>query len=216
MAPMKATAGDLPFGDGWSYEVKWDGMRALAFVRDGQLRIGSANERDVTVSWPELAGLPAALPAATALLDGELVATDELGRPSFGRLQQRMHVAVAAEAARRAAEVPVTYVVFDLLHLDGHSLLDVPPPIGAGSSTRSSSPGRGGGPRPSTTTAPPSSPPPTTRASRASSPSGSTRATSRAPASAPGARSRSAATRRSWWAGGSPARAPDRDGSARC
>ena len=58
LAPMKATAGELPTGEGWSYEVKWDGMRALAFVQDGELRIGSANERDVTVSWPELAGLP--------------------------------------------------------------------------------------------------------------------------------------------------------------
>ena len=126
LAPMKATAGDLPTAEGWSYEVKWDGMRALAFVRDGTLRIGSANEHDVTVSWPELAGLPATLPAGAALLDGELVATDDTGRPSFGRLQQRMHVTAPAEAARRAVEVPITYVVFDLLHLDGHSLLDRP------------------------------------------------------------------------------------------
>ena len=57
MVPMKATAGDLPIGDDWTYEVKWDGMRALAFVQDGRLRVQSANERDVTVSWPELAGL---------------------------------------------------------------------------------------------------------------------------------------------------------------
>jgi bifunctional non-homologous end joining protein LigD len=126
LAPMKATAGDLPLGAGWSYEVKWDGMRALSFIRDGELRVQSANERDVTVSWPELAGLAAALPVGAALLDGELVATDDEGRPSFGRLQQRMHVGVAAEAARRAAEVPVTYVVFDLLHLDDHALLDLP------------------------------------------------------------------------------------------
>jgi bifunctional non-homologous end joining protein LigD len=119
---MKATSGDLPLGDGWTYEVKWDGMRALCFVHDGQIRVQSYNERDVTASWPELAGLPAALPVATALLDGELVATDGEGRPSFGLLQQRMHVADAAEAARRAAEVPVAYVAFDLLHLDGHDL----------------------------------------------------------------------------------------------
>ena len=80
----------------------------------------------MTASWPELAGLPDALPATTALLDGELVATDDDGRPSFGLLQQRMHVADPAEAARRAAEVPVTYVVFDLLHLDGHDLTGLP------------------------------------------------------------------------------------------
>lgn len=126
LVPMKATSGELPSGDGWAFEVKWDGMRALAFVDGASLRVQSANERDVTVSWPELAGLPDALPATTALLDGELVATDADGRPDFGRLQQRMHIANAAEATRRAADVPVTYVVFDLLHLDGHDLTALP------------------------------------------------------------------------------------------
>jgi bifunctional non-homologous end joining protein LigD len=123
---MKATSGQLPIGDGWTYEVKWDGMRALCFVDGGRLRVQSYNERDVTPSWPELAGLPAALPVTSALLDGELVATDDDGRPSFGRLQQRMHVADPAEAARRAVEVPVAYVAFDLLHLDGHDLTGLP------------------------------------------------------------------------------------------
>ena len=101
-------------------------MRALAFVDGEQLRVQSYNERDVTASWPELAGLPDALPATTALLDGELVATDAEGRPSFGLLQQRMHVTAPVEVAARAAEVPVAYVVFDLLHLDGHDLCDLP------------------------------------------------------------------------------------------
>ncbi len=123
---MKATSGELPAGEGWAYEVKWDGMRALCFVDGSSLRVQSVNERDVTASWPELAGLPDALPVTTALLDGELVATDADGRPDFGRLQQRMHIANPAEAARRAVDVPVTYVVFDLLHLDGHDLTGVP------------------------------------------------------------------------------------------
>ncbi|MEO7427746.1 MAG: non-homologous end-joining DNA ligase [Acidimicrobiales bacterium] len=122
LVPMKATAGDLPHGDDWCYEVKWDGMRALAFVDGPRLRILSANERDVTVSWPELASLPDALPATTALLDGELIATDADGRPSFGLLQQRMHITNPAEAQRRAGEVPIVYMMFDLLHLDGHDL----------------------------------------------------------------------------------------------
>ncbi|MGQ0830884.1 MAG: non-homologous end-joining DNA ligase [Microthrixaceae bacterium] len=122
LVPMKATAGDLPSGDGWTYEVKWDGMRALAFVDGTTLRLQSSNERDVTVSWPELAALPESLPASTALLDGELVATDDAGRPSFGQLQHRMHVGNPADALRRSSEVPVSYVVFDLLHLDGHDL----------------------------------------------------------------------------------------------
>ncbi|MDP1820584.1 MAG: non-homologous end-joining DNA ligase, partial [Acidimicrobiales bacterium] len=92
----------------------------------GALRVQSANLRDVTASWPELTDMPGAVPAATALLDGELVATDAAGRPSFSRLQQRMHVADASEARRRAAAVPVSYVVFDLLHLDGHDLTGLP------------------------------------------------------------------------------------------
>jgi len=126
LVPMKATAGDLPTGEGWVYEVKWDGMRALVFVDGSAVRIQSGNERDVTASWPELAGLADALPASSAVLDGELVATDDEGRPSFGLLQQRMHISNPAEAQRRAADVPITYVVFDLLHLDGHSLLAMP------------------------------------------------------------------------------------------
>lgn len=126
VVPMKATAGPLPEDEGWSFEVKWDGMRALAFLDGGRLRLQSGNERDVTVSWPELTELPDALPVSTALVDGELIAIDEVGRPSFSRLQQRMHVTNAAEARRRAALVPVSYVVFDLLHLDGHDLTGLP------------------------------------------------------------------------------------------
>src|SRR3546814_20370134 len=97
-------------------------MRALAFVDDGAGLVQSYNERDVTVSWPELAGLPDAVHATTAIFDGELVATGDDGLPSFGRLQQRMHIANPAEAARRAAEVPVSSVVCDVLHLDRHDL----------------------------------------------------------------------------------------------
>lgn len=126
LVPMKATSGALPLGEGWTYEVKWDGMRALVFIDGDAMRVQSYNERDVTVSWPELEGLPASLNATSAILDGELVATDADGMPSFGRLQQRMHVANAAEARRRAAEVPVSYVVFDVLHLDGHDLTGLP------------------------------------------------------------------------------------------
>jgi bifunctional non-homologous end joining protein LigD len=127
LAPMKATSSEhLPVpADQWDYEVKWDGMRALVFVDDGTLRVQSSNLLDVTAGWPELDGLPAALGVGSAILDGELVATDERGVPSFGRLQQRMHVGSAAEA-RGGGEVPVSYVVFDLLHLDGHDLTPLP------------------------------------------------------------------------------------------
>lgn len=122
---MKAVTADLPREDGgWGYEVKWDGMRVLAYVNDdrpdaGPLRLLSGRGRDVTDGFPELAGLPAHLAGHRAVLDGEVVAFDEAGRPDFGRLQRRMHVASAAEARRRAERVTASYVVFDLLHLDG-------------------------------------------------------------------------------------------------
>jgi len=123
--PMKATAGELPTGAGWTYEVKWDGMRAVVDVRDGRVRLQTANGKDATPSFPELDGLAAAL-GCDAVLDGEIVAFDERGRPSFGRLQQRMHVGDRRAAAARAESVPTVLVLFDLLALDGRSLVDLP------------------------------------------------------------------------------------------
>jgi bifunctional non-homologous end joining protein LigD len=123
---MKATSGPLPTGDGWVYEIKWDGMRVLADVAPDGVRAWSTTGRDVVVSFPELAALAPALAPLDALLDGEVVALDDAGRPSFERLQHRMHVTSAVDAARRAAEVPVAYVVFDLLRLGGHDLTDRP------------------------------------------------------------------------------------------
>jgi bifunctional non-homologous end joining protein LigD len=126
--PMRAVTDSLPPGDddGWGFEIKWDGMRAIAFVEGGTIRLQSSRLTDVTVTFPEMSGLPAALGVRSAILDGELVAFDGAGRPSFGQLQQRMHVTNPADARRRAALVPVTYVVFDLLELDGHDLTGEP------------------------------------------------------------------------------------------
>jgi bifunctional non-homologous end joining protein LigD len=124
---MRAVLDGLPAEeDGWAFEIKWDGMRAIAFVEGDTLRLQSSRLADVTVSFPELAGLPAALGVRHAVLDGELVAFDDDGRPSFGQMQQRMHVTKAADVRRRAELVPVTYVVFDLLELDGHDLTAEP------------------------------------------------------------------------------------------
>jgi bifunctional non-homologous end joining protein LigD len=125
---MLATAGELPpvAQDGrWAYEMKWDGVRAITYASAGSLRVFSRNDRDVTGSYPELAGLAAALPGP-AILDGELVALDARGRPSFAELQRRMHVTRAADVRRLLAEVPVSYLVFDVLHLGGRLLLDQP------------------------------------------------------------------------------------------
>jgi bifunctional non-homologous end joining protein LigD len=127
--PMLAVPGELPTpaeDDDWVYEMKWDGVRAVVYIDGGRARATSRNDIDITVSYPELRALGAALGTTQVVFDGELVAFDAHGRPSFSRLQQRMHVADAAAARRLSAKVPVGYVVFDLLHLDGRSLLREP------------------------------------------------------------------------------------------
>jgi bifunctional non-homologous end joining protein LigD len=110
----------------WSYEVKWDGVRAIAYARPGRLRLESRNGRDITDGYPEIRGLLEALGMTEAIFDGEIVAFDENGRPSFERLQQRMHVRGAAQVKRLQKSTPVVYAIFDLLFLDGESLLDQP------------------------------------------------------------------------------------------
>jgi bifunctional non-homologous end joining protein LigD len=125
LAPMMAVPGALPHDDaGWAFEMKWDGVRALAYLDGGQCRLVSRTGRDITVAYPELAALG---PAADGplLLDGEVVAF-EGGRPSFAQLQQRMHVTSAAQAARLAGRIPVSYLIFDVLHAGGRPLLEVP------------------------------------------------------------------------------------------
>lgn len=123
---MLAVAGPLPPDDGHTFEAKWDGVRALARWDGEGLALTTRNGRDVTTAYPELAGLGVALGATPTLLDGELVALDERGLPSFQRLQGRMHVADGRAAARLVATVPVTYLAFDLLHLGDRSLLGEP------------------------------------------------------------------------------------------
>lgn len=118
MRPMLATKGThLPSGPEWTHEVKWDGMRILADAGADGVRLFSRNENDVTVSFPELAGLA----GRDLLLDGEVVAFAD-GVPSFGALADRMHVRRADRAARLAEAAPVTLLVFDLLRLDGRML----------------------------------------------------------------------------------------------
>jgi len=117
---MLATAGtELPAGPGWAFEMKWDGVRALAAVQDGRVGVRSRNGNDVTRGYPELHALGPALGGIDALLDGEIVAADDSGRASFQRLQSRMHLRDPGAVARAAREVPVVYVIFDVLWLDG-------------------------------------------------------------------------------------------------
>ena len=115
-----------PTGDGWAYEIKWDGIRALAYVGGGSLKLSARRGADHTPRYPELAGFPEALGGHDAVLDGEIVAFDDEGRPRFQLLQRRMGLSTEATIRRRAVETPATYVAFDVLWLDGESLLDEP------------------------------------------------------------------------------------------
>ena len=125
--PMLARSGPLPREDGrWAYEIKWDGVRAIGSVQGGRLRLASRNGRDITPRYPELRGLGRALGSQEAILDGEVVAFGPDGRPSFQRLQGRMHLTSESAVRRLSEREPVTYVIFDLLFLDGHSLLGLP------------------------------------------------------------------------------------------
>ncbi len=125
MRPMLATHGrHVPAGEAWAHEVKWDGVRALTEVADGGLRMTSRNENAVTTAWPELATSP--LGARDLLVDGEIIALNARGLPDFRTLQERMHVRKAVTAARLSLEVPATYMVFDLLRLDGRDLTGEP------------------------------------------------------------------------------------------
>src|SRR4051812_19860999 len=105
---MFATAAKAlpPDDDNWAYEVKWDGVRTIAFVENGAVCLQSRNVLDVTNQYPELAPLSVALGDRSVVLDGEIVAPDEHGLPQFGRLQQRMHV--ANPSASRMAEFAIS------------------------------------------------------------------------------------------------------------
>ncbi|MBV9857959.1 MAG: non-homologous end-joining DNA ligase [Streptosporangiaceae bacterium] len=127
LIPMLATTSRQPPTDGqWALEMKWDGVRALAFIEGGRPRLVSRTSRDITQAYPELAGMGTAIGHRQVLLDGEIVAFGDGGWPEFEALQQRIHVTSAAQAARLATENPVTYLAFDLLQLDGRPLMGRP------------------------------------------------------------------------------------------
>jgi bifunctional non-homologous end joining protein LigD len=129
MLPMLATRGrHVPTGAGWIHEVKWDGIRLLADVGsegadDAGVRLWTRNENDATIAWPELV---ASAPRRDLLVDGEVIALNDSGLPDFGVLQDRMHVRRASTAEAKSRQLPATYMVFDLLRLDGRDLLALP------------------------------------------------------------------------------------------
>ncbi|WP_246268792.1 non-homologous end-joining DNA ligase [Nonomuraea typhae] len=123
--PMLAVSGELPIASqeaAWAAEFKWDGVRAVAYLLDGEVRLLSRNDREVTGAYPELRADLAS--DKNMVLDGEIVALDSSGAPDFGRLQSRMHV--RAPSRSLVAAVPVVYHVFDVLHLEGRSTLRLP------------------------------------------------------------------------------------------
>ncbi len=127
LTPMLAVPGEPPSAGlgAWSVEFKWDGVRALAFIEAGRLRLVSRTGKDITATYPEVAGLGHAIARKQALLDGEVVAFSG-GRPDFEALQPRMHVSSPAQAIRLAELTPVTYLAFDVLQLDGRPLTALP------------------------------------------------------------------------------------------
>ncbi|MEO5965486.1 MAG: DNA ligase D [Candidatus Limnocylindrales bacterium] len=119
--PMKATLATKPFRDeDWLYEVKWDGYRVEAVVRDGKVALFTRNGNNAETYFPRLLTPPSWIAASEAIVDGEVVALDDAGRPDFSLLQERISTVRTGGAAR------LVYQAFDLLHHDGRSLLDVP------------------------------------------------------------------------------------------
>lgn len=121
LEPMKATLASKPFRDeDWLFEIKWDGYRVEAVVRDGKVSLFTRNGHDAEAYFPRLLSPPTWIEAQEAIVDGEVVALDDDGRPDFSLLQERI------SAGRTGRPVPLVFQAFDLLHLDGRSLLDVP------------------------------------------------------------------------------------------
>ena len=125
---MLATKGThVPAGPEWAHEVKWDGVRILGDVvggNDGRARLFTRNGNDASLAWPEIRNSP--LGDRDVLVDGEIIGLNEEGLPDFGVLQERMHVRSAVSAARLAERIPATYMVFDLMRLDGRDLTSLP------------------------------------------------------------------------------------------
>jgi bifunctional non-homologous end joining protein LigD len=118
--PMLATLVDEPFDDDeWLFEIKWDGFRAIAFIDDGGVRLTSRNQNDLTAEFPGLKEIATRAKARQAILDGEIVALDDQGRPSFSLMQQR---GLGGPGGRGIA---IVFYCFDLLYLDGYSLMRV-------------------------------------------------------------------------------------------
>ena len=125
--PMLARSGTRlpPREEQYGFEVKWDGIRTVLYADHGHAELRGRNGSDFTSRYPEVRELARSLGSRRIVLDGEVVAFDEQGRPSFERLQSRMHLASESAVRRRMRDIPATYVIFDLLYLDGHTTVSL-------------------------------------------------------------------------------------------
>jgi bifunctional non-homologous end joining protein LigD len=121
--PMLATPAGTAFDDpDWLFEIKWDGYRAVAFIEEGRVRLVSRSQNDLTAQFSELGRLPQFVRAERAILDGEIVALDDEGRPSFNLMQQRTGFQAGRRRLPRREGVQVIYYAFDLIYVDGFDL----------------------------------------------------------------------------------------------
>jgi len=128
ISPMLAQLGkgDPPPGEEWLFEVKWDGVRALAYIENGEQRLISRNGHAIDRQYPELTVLHRQITAKTAVVDGEIAVLDGRGIPSFELLQHRITVGDAGAIAALARNHPVVFFAFDLIYLDGYDLRGSP------------------------------------------------------------------------------------------
>ncbi len=125
MASMLATLSERPFSDpNWLFEIKWDGVRALAWIDDGELTLRARSGSDITSQYPDLAGMPKLFSGRQAILDGEIAVLDGRGHSDFEELQERMHVRNPGQ--KLLSEFPAVYFAFDLLYCDGFDLREAP------------------------------------------------------------------------------------------
>src|ERR1700691_2845503 len=122
--PMLSEAGEFPAKEaGWAYEFKWDGVRAIVYVDGGRVRALTRNDKTLTTTFPELRDIGLHLGSRSAILDGEIVALDKNNRPSFATLSKRLHVVSKNEIEKLRRTIPASFFAFDLLYLEGRSLL---------------------------------------------------------------------------------------------
>jgi bifunctional non-homologous end joining protein LigD len=110
----------------WLFEIKWDGYRAVAFIEKGKVRLVSRNQNELTARYPELKDMAGFVKASNAIIDGEGVAIDEHGKPSFSLMQQRTGFRPGGKRAPTNADVPVLYYAFDLIYADGEDWRKIP------------------------------------------------------------------------------------------